>query len=806
MARGAASPPVLETINSPGTGEAVVVARGGITVLVRDVTAQLPSGELMQLGTITLSADRLVGWLPLMGLLNGTTDFSQLDGELYLEGDIVFRQGDRVVYADSMYYNIAKEIGIVLDSEAITTVPNYQGVVRLKADVLQQISRGNFVAFDAAVTSSRMGVPRYWLQSERLQLTDRQQAGTDPVTGAAVVNSSPFVTSNNNFVYLGGLPVLYWPTFATDLEVPSFYITGAKVTQDRVFGTQVLLDFDLIQLLGLRNVPPGIDWTLSTDYLSERGPAFGTTLTHDLPGFFGVPGRFVGYLDAWGIYDTGTDTLGLDRRNLTPDKEFRGRVLRRSRQYLANDFEWVSELGYISDRNFLEQYFENEWDQDTDHRNLLMIDKYYHNQLFRFSVNTQSSDFFQETEDLPRLDHYLLGGSIGDLLTYSTHSRVSYSKLRVAEAPTNPIEAINFRTLPGEIDREGLIASTRHELALPVQAGALKVVPYISGDAAHFGKDVTNESLTRLLGQAGVRASIPMWRVDPAVQSSLLNVRGLAHKIELTGEYFYADSDTNYDQLPLYDPLDDNAQEQFRRRFISSTFGGTLPPEFDPRTYALRHGIQNLVASPSDTIADDLQLAQIGIHQRFQTKRGLPGRERIVDLLRLDADLAFYPRADRDNFGESIGPATYDMQYNLGDRVALVSDGYFDFFTSGLRSVSAGVRSSRPGLGDAYVGLISLDGPVSSVVLRGTLDYRLNEKYIVSAGATYDFGNVGNIGQSLGFTRIGESFLVRMGINVDTGRDNVGIGITVEPRFWPSARLGQVGGQLIPPPGIEGLE
>lgn len=299
---------------------------------------------------------------------------------------------------------------------------------------------------------------------------------------------------------------------------------------------------------------------------------------------------------------------------------------------------------------------------------------------------------------------------------------------------------------------------------------------------------------------------MPMWRVDPNVQSSLLNVRGLAHKVEFTGEYFYADSDANLDELPLYDPLDDDAQEEFRRRFFFSTFGGGLPARFDPRNYAFRQGVQRYVTNPSEVIADDLTQARLGIHNRWQTKRGVPGRERIVDLLRFDVDTILFPEADRDNFGETLGPTTYDFRYHLGDRVTLMSDGYADFFEDGLRSVSAGVRTSRPGLGDVYVGLMSLEGPISATVLRSSYDYRLNEKWILTAASTYDFGNTGNVGQTIALSRIGESFLIRMGLDVDEGRDNVGFVFAVEPRFWPTRTIGSLGGQLIPPPGLEGLE
>lgn len=809
VSRGSASSAQIETQNRPDTGETVVVARGGVTIIVRDVQAQLPGGERLDLGTVSLSADKIVGWLPIVtGLFSGSNTLEQAEGEFYLEGNIVFRQGERVVYADSMYYNVTREYGMVLSAEAITPVPEYDGLVRLKADVLQQVSSGEFIAFDAAVTTSRMGVPRYWLQSDQLRFSDQTKAGVDPVTGAPVEISDRVLTSTGSFVYLGGVPVLYWPTFSSDVTVPSFYITGIKVKNDSIFGSQVHVDFDLFQLLGVEDPPDGVRWTLSTGYLSERGPALGTAVTYNRPSFFGLPGPTSGFVDAWGLYDDGLDVLGRDRRDLVPEEDFRGRVLGRHRQWLPYDYEMIAEVGYLSDRNFLEQYFESEYDRAKDHDTSLRLRKYYFNNLFELSAEAQANDFYTETQRLPAFDHYLLGGSVlGDRLTWSMHNQVGYADLNVATSPLDPAQdAITQTPLPGEFDAEGVIASTRHEISMPLELGPIKFSPFVSGEASHYGEDVTGEPLTRLLGQGGVRAALPMWRVDPNVQSSLLNVRGLAHKVEFRGEYFYADSDANLDELPLYDPLDDDAQEEFRRRFFFSTFGGGLPARFDPRNYAFRQGVQRYVTNPSEVIADDLSQMRLGVHNRWQTKRGVPGRERIVDLMRLDVETILFPEADRDNFGETIGPTTYDFRYHLGDRVTLLSDGYADFFDDGLRSVSAGVRTSRPGLGDVYVGLMSLEGPISASVLRSSYDYRLNEKWILTAASTYDFGNTGNVGQTVAVTRIGESMLIRMGLDVDEGRDNVGFVFAIEPRFWPTRTLGSLGGQLIPPPGLEGLE
>lgn len=793
-------------LDRPEYGDGVFIARGGVTAVIEDVSAVLKNGTTLELGTISVSADQIVSWgPPFKAILNGDVNAGNTEGELYLEGDIVLRQGDRIVYADAMYFNVKRRTGMILDAEAITTLPGYNGVVRLKADVMQQVSEGNFVAFDAAVTSSRMGVPRYWLQSEQLQLKDRRTTITNRATGETEIRSNPYISSRNNAVYVAGFPVLYWPRFGSSLNRRPFYLSSAKVKNDSIFGTQVMLEWDLFQIFGIENAPDGVEWNLSTDYLSDRGPAFGTNSTFAMPSLFGFGGEIRGEYDSWVLFDDGLDTLGNDRRDLQPEEDIRGRSLLRSRQQLSRGYELIAEIGLVSDRNFTEQFLENEWDQDRDPVTGLRLRHYNGNRTWDLSANAQVNDFFMETESLPEFKHSWIGASVlSDLLTWSAQSKIGYYHLNVADAPENAAELAKFTTLPGEVDAEGVIASTRQEIAMPLSVLGTKIVPYLSGDATYYGEAVDGNDLTRLAGQAGLRSSFVMSRIDPTIQSGLLNIRGLAHKMEWRADYFYADSNTDIDEIPYYSSLDDNSQEQFRRRFTFDTFAGTLPLSADPRNYAFRQGLQRWVTSPSGSVVDDTQQLRLGVNNRFQTKRGLPGRERITDLFQFDLETVLFMDED-ENFGEHLGPTTYDIKYHLGDRVTLYSDGYVDFFDDGLRSISAGVKTSRPGVGDLYLGLLSLSGPVSSTVLRSSFDYRMNEKWIASAATTYDFGEVGNVGQSFGLTRIGESFLLRVGMNVDAGRDNVGFAFAVEPRFWPK-KLGRLGGQMVLPPGIEGLE
>ncbi len=809
-------------------GEFVQILTGGVRVNVDSTElAEVDQFGQPRTSRLVIQADNVVAWRNPVINPDGTGGSRY---EIYLEGNVVFAQGNRVVYADRMYYDTTFRRGTILNADVLTPVPSYAGLVRLRADVVQQLDDNQYQAFGAAITSSRLGVPRYWLQSDQITVTRQQQPTIDPITGYSFVDPATglpaagenyFAQSNANRVYVGGIPIFYWPTLRTDLRNPNYYIDRVRIGNDSVFGFQLGLGFDLFQLLGIRNVPQNTSWVGNIDYLSERGFGFGTDVDYQTTSFFGVPGRVDGYLRSWFINDSGLDNLGRDRRAVPLEAEFRGRVLGRHRHIFAPGFQLRGEVGWLSDRNFLEQYYEREWDEDKDYTTGLWLERNLGTQSFNLLADVRLNDPFTQTEWLPRFDHFILGQPLlGDRLVWHGHTTIGYGRFRSAVPPTNPVDFAKWDPLAWEqpgagitgVDREGVVAGARHELDFPVQLGAVRVVPYVMGDASYWQEDLAGDEVTRLLGQTGVRASLPMWRVDPTIHSTLLNLNGLAHKMTWETELLYANSDQDFERLPLYNQLDDDAQEFFRRRFAFDTFGITqgvgenTPLRFDERFYALRSGLQSSVASPNMEIADDLMIVKAGLRNRWQTKRGLPGEARVVDWITLDVQGNFYPDAARDNFGSDFGMVDYDFRWFLGNRLSLVSDGYFDFFSQGLRTASVGTNMSRPGVGNLYVGFRTIEGPISSNTLNAALTYRMSDKWILRGSSSYDFGATGNIGQSLSFIRVGESFLVRLGVNADISRDNVGFIFSVEPRFLPSGQLGLVGGQRIPPASANYLE
>ena len=137
----------------------------------------------------------------------------------------------------------------------------------LRAKVLEQVGPDRFTAHDASFTSSRLAVPGYDLDTSTMTYDRRAAAGDQsadrpgrssirkPARRSSQHNARPKRRATRSTS--GGCPVFYWPYLATDLEQPNYYVDNIQFRNDRVFGTQVFLDLNAYQLLGIKNRPEG---------------------------------------------------------------------------------------------------------------------------------------------------------------------------------------------------------------------------------------------------------------------------------------------------------------------------------------------------------------------------------------------------------------------------------------------------------------------------------------------------------------------------------------------------------------------
>jgi hypothetical protein len=778
--------------------EQVTLITGGVNILVEGVT--LENGP--DLGVVDLSADRVVVW---------TDDFNpdQLQRQeqkyqVYLEGNIVIRQRDSVrqlnsvIRASRAYFDARDNRALILDAELETYVAQIDSSIRLRAERIRQNSLKNYHAQNAWVTTSQYGVPGYRLQASDIFIENRE-AGVfsnntpprvDPQTGTLIPEDHYWITALNTQFLVDQFPLFNAPQISIPAENLSTNtpLQGASVAMDRIFGSQIRTTWDVFALTGLtRPDNPRVKLGLQLDYLSYRGPAAG--LNGNYSGTDSAGNVFTGTGLGYYINDNGHDNLGFDRRHLNPNDPNRG-ILQWEHRYNLEDYGTTlfGEIGYVSDRNFREQYRELDFDTKKDLETKLQVNqKLGDNSAATFLVRPQLNDIENNTQWLPRADLYFLGEPLaGNLLNYSSHSSAGYATLNPARAPSDLNDIAS--PLPYMTQASGIVAQTRHEIELPFSLGALRFAPFVMGEAAFWGDSFSGESIDRLYGRAGLRASISFQRIFPYIQSEIFNLNGLAHRSLVDAEYGISGSTRKLSDIAQWNEFDDNAQERFRMRFLTNTFDGVLPAQFDPRFYAVRQGAGSTVTAPYNELVADQQVLRLNWHQRLQTKVGPADRQRIKDWMTLDLGASIFPAAGRDDFGQTIGLVSSRYAWHVGDRTSILASSLYDFFPEGQQMWSVGVLNQRSLRGSVYVGLRQVKGgPLDSQIATATYSYVLSPKWISSATTAYDIGEGRNRGQGFTLTRVGEWLLFHLGANFDASKNNVGLGFSIEPRLGRGA-------------------
>ena len=203
-----------------------------------------------------------------------------------------------------------------------------------------------------------------------------------------------------------------------------------------------------------------------------------------------------------------------------------------------------------------------------------------------------------------------------------------------------------------------------------------------------------------------------------------------------------------------------------------------------PQLYAIRRALLDKV----DTL-DDIDVLQLDLRQRLQTKRGYPGEEHEVDLVTLDTSISYFPQAGRDNFGHPWAFAEWDFLWNVGDRVALTSTGWIEPYNGGSRYWTVGAYFNRPDGTNLYLGYRQTD-PLNSRDVTAAVSYQLSKRYFISGSASYDFGLGQAMSNSLSLTRVGTDLTVTVGITYNSLVNNFGFMFMVMPNLFAATAPG----------------
>jgi hypothetical protein len=800
---------------------AIVFVSKGMNLIIEG----LNDDNILAGDVVDISADHAIIWSinPKNFQQNRKTNQdSKSDFEVYLEGNIIFRDGERVVKAKRMYYDAKNKIAYIIDGELTTPivgVRGFSGTMRLKSEILQKNGEGNYTAKNSWVTTSLLGQPTWALKSRTMALTEKFYA---PVFSSAEPVKRQILSAENNTLVLGRLPIFYWPWLAADAEEPTYYIKSVSIGNSGYFGATVRTEWNPFQLLNVRNRPDWLDGSLGVSWMQKRGIGHGFKINYSPQEIFGKPTNAQGHINYWGIDDIATgDQLGGARYN-TPFPQSYRYVFSWSHQQetkslfgIRGDWSVAASVGKVSDRNVLPYYNNADWVNGENKTTAAEVTKSGVDSSLKIRVERSLDDFYTNANQLPRLDHYVIGRSfLYDKLTFYSHARVGYIDYNVAESPYSPNaaawsqDAQFFRYLPWELNTGSLtsappnpsvigaltpdvvndsfeIFSARAEADLPFNAGAIRVVPYILGDFSHWGADRTGNDVQRLYYRGGIRMSLPFWKVAPNCSSRTWYVNGLAHKITLDAELSYSQTNKQMDNLIMTDAMDRWVIEDFRRRYSLTSLGGAIPAIFDPRYYAYRSGIAGNVTAGNMEIADDLTLARFGMSHRWQTKRGPVGKRHIIDWITLATHLNYYPD-EKQNFGKNIGLIDYDFMWHVGDRFSVFSSGLYDVFNNGQKITRLGGVWNRPERGNISIMYDKLDGSaIKRDYLTLVVGYTMNEKYSMSYSTSYDITQNPwqNVGHNFIFTRTGESFRLMAGAVYSESLNEWSFTFGIEPIF-----------------------
>jgi hypothetical protein len=811
-----ANPTFAKYMNMPN-GEQIALITGGIKLL-----AVFPERGYE---ILDVEADDVVVWqkggkaselVEAMRDNEGVTQGNDRETELFLSGNVIIRFGaavdprlpdgslaeEKVMRADRVYYDVNRNKAIALDADIEMVRRGIAEPAHFRSRVINQLSLQEFQSEQSDVAASVLPAdPELNLRIRNITITEEKEQirrtifgmpFIDRTTGEQDVGSIRRFKARNTFIEISGLPVMWFPYLAGDVNDPTGPLQALNYRHDSIFGNQFYTTWSLLELLGIKKLP-GERWDLLADYLSRRGGAIGTV--YDVKGdkLFGIDAPFKTYLLAYGVDDKGTDILGGPRQNAWVPPGWRGRVQFRHVQDYEN-LSFQGQVSYLSDRNFLEQYYKYSFDAGPNEETFAYLK--YQQGIGAASILAEPNferRWVTESQWLPNVQGYWLGQSFFDRITYNTWGSAAYANLTTFNLPNNELPStVNPATVPTEAPIQTGRLDWMQQASVPFSLGALRIVPYVTTDLAYYTKDLNGDAQGRAYGGIGARASMPLSKLYEDAESELLNIHGIYHKMTFAGNYYSAWSNTPSNILPQLDRFNDDATQQsvrdmtpWQQTYVPGAAGNMLfnAPLYSP--YAIyspqQYALRRLVDTRVDAL-DTVQVVQAEIRQRWQTKRGYPGAEHTVDYITLDLSGSYFPAPDRDNFGHTAAFLEYNATWAVGDNNGFISSGWIDPFAFGTRYWNVAAYFTRFD-GTAFNIAYRSFEPVHSRLVSATITYVFSPKYSASYTTAYDFGITNNQSNQLSLMRRGTDLTWSVGFSYNALLNNFGFNFMVIPNL-----------------------
>ena len=310
----------------------------------------------------------------------------------------------------------------------------------------------------------------------------------------------------------------------------------------------------------------------------------------------------------------------------------------------------------------------------------------------------------------------------------------------------------------------------RQEIDYPINAGPVKLVPYAFVRYTGYTqgvvppaktlqtKDIPTNVVTtsgenRLMVGAGARATTDFWKVDDSVESDIFDLHRLRHIVEPELNIFASSSNIDQDKVFIYDPQVDGV--------------------------------------------NDVDAVQLALHQRWQTKRGGPGKWRSVDFFTLNLYGNYFGNQPENRFRDPTdfrgifyysnpeasvarNSANADATWRISDTTEVLSDVEENLDKVRLATASVGVAVQRDTRLNYFVGTRYI-ADLHSNIITFDVTYQMDKKYSLSATESLDLAQSKDVYYSFSLTRSFDNFSLAARVYYDQSTNDKGFSLNIQP-------------------------
>lgn len=640
------------------------------------------------------------GDVPVEITADGNTRFE--GGVAIAEDNVQIHYGDYSIYCDYAEYNpdtrdvlLVGNIRLYTPKELLT---GQRALFNLETKQMRALEfsgshyPGFFHAFSLRAPSSR----EFHVSDAVFTTDDSSQPDFHVKSKSVRIYTDSRVIFVNSTVYIGQTPIFWFPYIFANINNTGF---GFLPGYDSRWGAYLLTSYSFP--IGTGNA---VMAKVHADFRTKFGPALGG----DLLFHYGKDDRSFGEFNSYYVFDDKqVNTVPAPGEPVETRTQQRYRVTFKQRLFLTDDIYATADLNLLSDVDFLEDFYPNEFRLDPQPDNYLSLTKwdefYTLNLIGRFQVN----DFQDTTERLPELaldikQHRFFGLPV----YYDGQTSVGQYRRTFSNEPAyNETEYPDYQS--GRFD-------TFHQLTFPTQAfGWLNIIPrigirgtaysnsgsFINTSGIQTVDPITGQILTVQNGQTsnplnapttklnssgaifrgaanfGVEVSAKLSKSYEQIQSRWLGLDGVRHVIQPYGDYSYVQAfGPSTSQVLQFD------------RVVPTT--NLLPQQF-PQFTAV------------DSI-DTWDIVRLGVRNRLETRRNQDTYQWF------SIDSFFDVNLDNPYSSQKVSNVFNNFRFRPVNWVALDVDSQFPVVSNGFSEVNAHVsfmptRDLLFRVGDQYI-------------------------------------------------------------------------------------------------------